>query len=120
MSNTHINLDELLAQRAEAIGVEEGRIPFTFGENTYTFQDPISLDQEQKDELEILADDGDLDAIAEFWMGEEEFDRFVDAGGSSSAFLLVVQENAARTTEVRGGRPTRRNRSWRRAAARKR
>lgn len=119
MSNK-INLDELLEQRAEATGSEKGRIPFTFGGEEYTFRDPISLDEVDNDELEDLAEDGDLRAIAEFWMGEDEYARFAAAGGSPNAFLLVVQENAARTTEVRGGRPTRRNRSSRRAAARKR
>lgn len=117
---THINLDELLEQRAEAIGAEKGRIPFEFAGQTFSFRDPLSLTQEDNDELEDLAEDGQLAEIAEFWMGTETLDAFLAAGGSPNAFMLVVQENAARTSEVRGGRPTRRNRSSRRAAARKR
>lgn len=116
-----INLDELLAQRAEAIGATEGRVPFEFKGETFTFKDPIALSQEDQDELEELVDEGDGDLIAEFWFGEEEYQRFIEAGGTVKLFELVVRENARLTSGVDAdGRPTRSNRSSRRAAARKR
>lgn len=117
---TAINLDELLAQRAEATGAEEGRIPFEFAGQTFTFRDPFLVDGEDQDELEELSELGDGELLAEFWMGDDEFARFCDAGGNANFFALVVRENAKRTTEVDAeGLPTRSNRSSRRAAVRK-
>ncbi len=116
-----INLNELLEQRAEATGAAEGRIPFDFKETTFTFRDPINLTDEERDEINDIAETGDLDSVAEFWMGEEEYDRFIDAGGTAMMFSLVVQENARLTNGVdANGRPTRPSRSSRRAAERKR
>lgn len=116
-----INLDELLAQRAEATGAEDGRIPFEFAGKKFTFRDPLLIDDDARDELEELAEEGDGDLLAEFWLGTEEYDRFVEAGGTANLFMLVVRENARRTAGVDAdGRPTRSNRSSRRAEARKR
>lgn len=127
---TNINLDELLAQRAEATGSEEGRIPFQFtaksGPNKgkterFTFRDPLTLTADEQEELNDLRfdDEATLDDVAEFWMGEDEYIRFTEAGGTALAFNLVVEENHARTQGVDSqGRPTRQNRSSRRKAAR--
>lgn len=116
-----INLDELLAQRAEATGAEEGRIPFEFAGQTFTFRDPFLVEGDDQDELEELSELGDGDLLAEFWMGEDEFARFCEAGGNANFFSLVVRENAQRTSGFDAeGRPTRSNRSSRRAAERKR
>lgn len=46
-----INLDELLAQRAEATGVEGDRVPFEFGGKTFSFLDPILMTDEQRDDM---------------------------------------------------------------------
>lgn len=118
---SQINLDELLAQRAEATGAAEGRVPFTFKGEQFTFLDPFALTDEEQDAIDDAAASRDGEEIAIAWMGEEEYDRFVEAGGSSMAFMLVIKENARLTAEVdANGRPTRPSRSQRRAAARKR
>lgn len=128
-----INLDDILAQRAEATGSEEGRAPFTFtaraGEHkgepmTFTIRDSMFFEDEDWDEIQEIREDDDavLSDIAEFWMGEDEWDRFVDAGGTSRMIVAIVQEKASREQETdsegKSGRPS--NRSSRRAAARKR
>lgn len=60
-------------------------------------------------------------AVGEFWMGEDEWDRFVEAGGTPQMMRMIVEEKAKREqAQDAEGRPTRRNRSQRRAAARKR
>lgn len=117
-----IDLDAILAQRAEATGADEGRIPFTFKGETFTFRDPMTLTDEDQDELEnIVEDEGRLSDIAVFWMGDDEWERFEAAGGTAVMFRLIVEENARREQAVdAAGNPTRRNRSQRRAAARKR
>lgn len=119
MSN--IDLDAILAQRAEATGAEDGRVPFTFKGETFTFRDPMTLDDDAQDELEDLATDGRLSDVAMFWMGEKEWDRFAEAGGTAMMFRFIVEEHAAREESVdRQGNPSQRSRSQRRAAARKR
>ena len=129
MSN---NLNELLKQRAEATGIVGDRIPFEFGDKTFSFRDPMLLTDEDKDELSELEYDVD---VAEFYMGVDEYDKFVatkakitlDSGetmevqGSASMFLLQFQEYMkSQRDEDPQGRPTRLNRSSRRAAGGKR
>ena len=129
MSN---NLNELLKQRAEATGIVGDRIPFEFGDKTFSFRDPMLLTDEDKDELSELEYDVD---VAEFYMGVDEYDKFVattakitlDSGetmevqGSASMFLLQFQEYMkSQRDEDPQGRPTRPNRSQRRAAGGKR
>lgn len=115
MSN--INLDALIEQRAEATGSTAGRIPFDFKGETYTFTDPLMLTDEDKDELAELEWEPD---IAAWYMGEEEYDKFVAAGGSSNLWFLVFREYLDRNEAVDpAGKATRLNRSSRRSAARK-
>lgn len=115
-----INLNEIMAQRAEATGASEGRIPFDFNDQTFSFRDPVTLSEEERDEIEQLAEESNGEDVAEFWMGEEEYDRFCEAGGTAMMFFLVIRENEQRTAGVdANGRPFGSNRSSRRAAARK-
>lgn len=128
MSN--LNLTELLAQRAEATGVEEGRAPFDFvatdgpnkGETlTFTVRDSMFLDDEDYDELNEISEENKIEDIAAFWMGDDEWDRFVEAGGTPRMIMLIVQRKAEIEQEVDSkGKASRRNRSQRRAAGRKR
>lgn len=122
-----INLDELLAQRAEATGVEGDRVPFEFGGKTFSFLDPMLMTDEQRDDMAEL--DHDVD-VAVFYMGEDQYDEFTatkakvgssEVHGSAGVFLMAFQEymtNAQQTDDA--GRPTQSNRSSRRAAERKR
>lgn len=128
MSN--LNLTELLAQRAEATGVDEGRAPFDFeavagphkGELlTFTVRDSMFFSDEDYDELNDISEDNNIEDVAAFWMGDDEWDRFVEAGGTPRMIVLIVQRKAELEQEQdANGRPTRRNRSQRRAAGRKR
>ncbi|WP_151530528.1 MULTISPECIES: hypothetical protein [Corynebacterium] len=117
-----IDLDAILAQRAEATGVEEGRIPFTFKGETFTFRDPVLLDDEDQEELEYIVDSESLSEVAEFWLGEKEWERFRAAGGTAPMFRFLIEENNRREQELdaAGKSSVRMNRSQRRAAGRKR
>lgn len=120
---TQIDLDAILAQRAEATGAEEGRVPFTFKGDTFTFRDPLTLNDEDQDELDDIAESTDarLSDIAIFWMGEDEWQRFAKAGGTAVMFRYIVEEHARREENIdSAGKAGRLNRSQRRAAGRKR
>ena len=130
MSN--FDLDALLAQRAEATGVEEGRIDFDFtaraGDHkgkklTFSIRDNMSLSEDDWDELSEIREDfgASITDIAVFWMGEDEWERFVEAGGTPKMIVEVVVAKTREEVDTDSeGRPTRRNRSQRRAAGRKR
>lgn len=112
----NINLDELLAQRTEATGASKGMVPFDFKGDTYEFRDPILLDDDELDEL------GELEAgpdIAEFYMGEEAYDKFLANGGTSNLFFMVFSEYMKESQDEAQGKVTRGNRSSRRAARRR-
>ena len=115
MSN--INLDALIEQRAEATGSNEGRIPFDFKGQTYDFQDPLTLSDEDKEELQAIDWEPDL---AAWYMGDEQYEKFVTAGGSSNLWFLVFNEYMERNQDIdSSGKGTRLNRSSRRSVARK-
>lgn len=126
-----INLSEIIEQRAEATGVDGDRVPFEFGGKTFTFKDPMMLSEDDKDELEMI--DHDVDVV-EWYMGEEQFDEFlatevviampdgrkIKKTGSTNFFFLAFAEHMKSVAAVDAeGNPTMRNRSSRRAAARK-
>lgn len=115
MSN--INLDALIEKRAEATGSEKGRIPFDFKGDTYTFQDPLTLTDEDKEELAGLEWEPD---IAAWYMGDDQYEKFVTSGGSSTLWFLVFREYLDRNEALDPeGKATRLNRSQRRMAGRK-
>lgn len=121
-----INLDELYKQRQEATGVENGRITFEFtatqGEDkgkkkTYSFKDPQFLSDDEIAEVDALSDYGP--DVAAWYMGDTQYDQFLTDGGSASLWALVINDLAERATETDStGRPTRLNRSSRRARRR--
>lgn len=111
-----INLDTILAQRAEARGDEGYTFSFTAYGQEWTAKDPMLLTDDEKDELAELSFDVD---VAAFFMGDEQYDKFIAAGGQSSHFVLALTEYQRSQQDTASGRPTRPNRSSRRAAARK-
>lgn len=113
---TNLNLDELLKQREEATGAEKGMVPFDYQGKTFTFRDPILLDDDELDELSDLQDGPD---IAEFYMGAEQYDQFLEVGGTSNLFFMVFTQYMNESRDEVGGNPTRGNRSSRRAARRR-
>lgn len=112
-----IDLDAILAQRAEARGDNGYTFSFSALGQEWTALDPMLITDEQKDELAELSYDVD---VAAFFMGDEQFDKFTEAGGQSAYFIMALQAyQKSRTEADREGRPTRPNRSSRRSAARK-
>lgn len=113
------DLDALIAQRKEATGVDGDRVSFNFAGDVFTFLDPVFLDDDKVDELRDMPSYGP--DICAWYMGEDEYDRFIAAGGSSNLWGLVLNEHLAKARAVDpAGNPIRSNRSHRRAAARKR
>lgn len=113
---TDIDLDSILSQRSEARGDDGYSFSFTAYGQEWTAKDPMLLTDDEKDALEGC--DFDID-IAEFFLGTEQFDKFINAGGQSSHFILALTEYQKTRTGEAQGRPTRPNRSSRRQAARK-
>lgn len=132
-----IDLDKIIAQREEAratngdateyifeFGDEEPRIKgegevfsFRFVGRDWVVIDPQFLGDDEKDWLRDIDDDVD---IAIWYMGETQYDEFVEAGGSSSIFFQGFRAYTKELQDDVSGKPTRPNRSSRRRAARKR
>lgn len=114
---TDIDLDAILAQRAEARSDDGYTFTFTALGKEWTALDPLLLTDEQKDQLAAIKYDIDM---AEFFLGADQLDQFINAGGQSSFFVLALTEYQKKRTDEAQGRPTRPNRSSRRQAAQKR
>lgn len=103
-----IDLNALLKQRAEATGVVEGRVAFTFNDETFTFKDPLLMDDA---ELADVVDSDFAPDICIQYMGEEEYVRFVNAGGNSMMWGLVFKQHLDDATDIdskgKGGRSKR-------------
>lgn len=127
-----INIEELYAQRAEATGVEGKRVAFEFAGITFSFLDPLLLTDEEKDELAELEGDAD---IAEWYLGEDQYDKLVNTtatvktpsgkkveiqGGSNVFFMAFREYQKTSIEQDEQGKFSRQNRSSRRKAARKR
>lgn len=131
---TDIDLDAIVAQREEARAQEGATlIPFEFDGETYektegdtfTFnfkkvtyyvRDPRFLLDDEKVQLEPIM--GDID-ITCWYLGEAQFDKFIEAGGESWMFLKAFEAFRESVKDEVSGRPTQSNRSSRRQAARK-
>lgn len=111
-----IDLDKLIAQRAEARGDDGRSTSFMFKEREWTFRDPLMLDDDEKDELADLEHDID---IAAWYMGDDQYDEFCTAGGNSSMFFLAFREHMKSQQAESEGKPTRPNRSSRRSASKR-
>lgn len=111
-----VDLDAILAQRAEARGDQGYTFSFVMHGQEWTAKDPTLLTDDEKDELAELTYDVD---VAAFFMGDDQFDDFQAAGGQSSHFVLALTEYQKQQTAEIGGSPTRPNRSSRRQAERK-
>jgi hypothetical protein len=115
-----IDLDAMLAKREEEVGSPD-RFPFTFKGETWWGLDPILASDEWKDELREISNDEDVTPadVAEHYLGEEQWARFVAAGGSSglwSQALSQYLDNQRSADE--SGDPTRARRSFNRSQRR--
>lgn len=106
MADKEIDLDAILAQRAEATGAPD-MVPFTFAGETWTVKHPLLADDDWKEELSEL-DANDNVGQAEHYMGEEQFARFAAAGGRSGYVVMVIREIGRSMVDFTpDGRPTR-------------
>lgn len=104
-----VDLDAILAQRAEATGGEIDTVAFTFAGQTWTCKHPLLADDEWKRGLDDLEGN---DEVAAYYLGTEQYERFIDAGGRSGFVILVLREIGREMTDVApGGRPTTRSTS---------
>lgn len=128
-----INLDAIIAQREEA-RAEAGAtlILFTYEDQTFektegdtwTFRfldrdwvarHPQYLLDAEKDQLSPITFDAD---VAAWYLGEDRYDEFVEAGGESWMFLQAFTDFQKKVRNSIEGNPTRQNRSSRRAQRR--
>lgn len=105
---TDIDLDAILAKRAEETGLDGDLFGFTFAGKRWTMKDPIIADDEWKDTLADL--EGDIE-VAEHYMGAEQYAEFVSAGGASGIALLALGEHMKNVTDENESGPTRRSAS---------
>lgn len=128
------NLDEMIAQREEALKKEDGKtIAFEFdGEKydksagdcftfdmkgaTYHVRDPRWLLDDESEQLATVS--GGID-IACWYLGEAQFDKYIAAGGQTWMIMRLMEQFQESITDEKQGNPTQRNRSSRRAAAQK-
>jgi hypothetical protein len=104
-----VDLDAILAQRAEATGGEFDTVAFRFHEQTWTCKHPLLADDEWKRGLDDLEDNED---VAAYYLGAEQYERFCEAGGRAGFVILVLREIGRDLTDVApNGRPTRRSTS---------
>lgn len=105
---TDIDMDAILAQREEATGSAD-TFAFTFKGQRWTAKHPLLADDEWNEQLREL--NGNVD-VAVHYMGEEQYDKFVEAGGYAGVVIFAVREEARRMAdETADGRPTRSSRS---------
>lgn len=110
-----IDLDALIAQKAEARGDAGDVVAFRFKGERWTYRDPELLTDDEKEELREITFDVD---IAEWYMGADQYDRFVEVGGNSSIFWMAFKKHQADVRDEMQGNPTQSNRSSRRSRRR--
>lgn len=112
-----IDLDDIASKRQEELGSAD-RFPFVFKGQEWSCLDPLELSDEQKYELQQV-ESKDLDAVIEFYLGDQATD-FIEAGGGTSKLNQALEVWIAHNTDESG--PTRRakslNRSQRRSKQR--
>lgn len=115
-----IDLDAIVAQRAEALGLDDGKqVPFKFKGEDFHVTHPMFLDDEVLDDLDTSSNPVDSAIIV---LGEEQYARFRDLGGSASLVGILVQkinDEARDSTEGRPTRPSTSSRAQRKAPRRR-
>ena len=108
-----IDMDAILAQRADATGSDDPTVAtFTFARQEWVFPHPMFAHDDWKDGLSDLQEKGakgkanDVD-LARYYMGEEQYERFIEAGGNSGIVLFAVQDVMRQVQQEAQDRPTR-------------
>ncbi len=99
-----IDMDAVLAQREDATGVDGDKFTFSYKGVTYECVDPLMADDDWKSSLRDCVTDVD---VAIHHLGEEQYEKFIDAGGRSGVVVLAIREQMNTLTAESGGRPTR-------------
>lgn len=92
------NLDQIVAQRSDALGGAE--VEFDFGGETFSMPHPLLADDDWKMAMRDAGEDEI--AIARNALGDENYDRFRRVGGRAGYITLLVQEVMS---EVQGMTP---------------
>lgn len=82
------DLDTIVAQRREAVGGDD--ITFTWAGEQYRFPHPLLASDEWKEEV-AEADQDDVSQVRAM-LGDEQYDKFHDAGGQAGFVMLLVQK----------------------------
>lgn len=114
MTQFEIDLDDIAAKRQEELGSAD-RFPFVYKSETWWCLDPLELDDDQKRELQAT-DPADLDAVLDFYLGVDQAEKFVEAGGTTSKLVQALNIWQQRNTDASG--PTRPGRFSNRAQRR--
>ena len=102
---TTFDLDAIVDQRREAVGGDD--IVFSFKGETYSFPHPLLASDEWKETV-ASAEVDDVSQVRAM-LGEDQYDKFHDAGGQAGFVMLLVAEvQKGLRDEMDDGRPTQR------------
>lgn len=114
-NDVDFDFDAYLEQKAEATGRPADQGTFRHRGKEWTFTHPAYASDEWSARLESLEDDEDAEVrdLAEHYLGEDQFQEYVDAGGTAMTAVTCVGRavQAEQRAGMRNGRPTRRSRS---------
>lgn len=99
-----IDMDAVLAQREDATGTAGDKFLFSYKGSEWTCTDPLLADDDWKAGLRECVTDVD---VAIHHLGEDQYERFIEAGGRSGVVVLAIREQMRTLTDETGGRPTR-------------
>lgn len=99
-----IDMDAVLAQREDATGTAGDSFTFTYKAQQWICKDPLLAEDAWKSDLRECVTDVD---VAIHHLGEEQYEKFVDAGGKSGVVVLAIREQMNSLTAESQGRPTR-------------
>lgn len=114
-SDVDFDMDAFLEQRAEATGRAADQGSFRHKGEEWSFTHPAYASDEWSKQLEELEEDEDANVrdLAQHYLGEEQFDRYLKAGGTAMTAVTSVGRSVAAEQKqgMTGGRPTRSSRS---------
>lgn len=109
------DMDAFLEQRAEATGRAADQGSFRHKGQEWHFTHPAYASDEWSRQLEELEEDEDANVrdLAQHYLGEEQFARYLEAGGTAMTAVTAVGRSVAAEQKqgMSGGRPTRSSRS---------
>jgi hypothetical protein len=114
-----LDLNEIIQQRAEALGIEDGeRFSFVFNGHRFHMPHPLFASDEWNEDLADLETN---EEVGIHFLGEDEYRLYRELGGKASQLSMVMQQVAKKATEIDDeGKPTPLSRSSRRAQRRRR